>query len=80
MLHQCLQVGWLDIQQMIDFETTKIVHKSLHVGMPDYLQGLLTRVSDKCTRELRNSKGCEAKASSSFSAFKKAVTRTTMTS
>ena len=68
----------------------------------DYLQGLFTRVSDKCTRELHNSKrdlnlpllktslgqksfsfrgaklwnklGCEAKATSSYSAFKEAVT------
>ena len=41
---------------MIDFETTKIVHKSLHGEVPDYLQGLFARVSDKCISELRNSK------------------------
>ena len=96
------QLGWLDVQQMIDFETTKIVHKSLHNEVPVYLQGLFTRVSDTCVRELRNSKldlnlpllktslgqksfsfrgaklwnklGSEAKTTSSFSAFKKAVT------
>ena len=35
----------------------KIVLKSLHNEAPDYLQkGLFTRVSDKCIRELRNSK------------------------
>ena len=50
------QLGWLSIQQMIDFETTKIVHKSLHNEVPEYLQGLLTMVSDKGIRELRNSK------------------------
>ena len=44
------------MQQMIDFEATKIVHKSLHDEVPDYLQGLFTRVSDKCTRELFNSR------------------------
>ena len=36
--------------------TMKIVHKSLHNAVPDYLQGLFTSVSDKCGRELRNSK------------------------
>ena len=41
---------------MIEFETTKIVHKTLHNEIPEYLQGLFTRVSDKCDRELRNSK------------------------
>ena len=97
------QLGWLNIQQMIEFETTKIVHKTLHNEVPEYLQGLFTRVSDKCVRELRNSKldlnlpllktsfgqksfsfrgaklwnklGSEAKTTSSFSAFKKAVTQ-----
>ena len=97
------QLGWLNIQQMIEFETTKIVHKTLHNEVPEYLQGLFTRVSDKCVRELRNSKldlnlpllktsfgqksfsfrgaklwnklGSEAKTTSSFSVFKKAVTQ-----
>ena len=97
------QLGWLNIQQMIEFETTKIVHKTLHNEVPEYLQGLFTRVSDKCVRELRNSKldlnlplmktsfgqksfsfrgaklwnklGSEATTTSSFSAFKKAVTQ-----
>ena len=50
------QLGWLNIQQMIEFETTKIVHKTLHNEVPEYLQCLFTRVSDKCVRELRNSK------------------------
>ena len=87
---------------MIEFETTKIVHKTLRNEVPEYLQGLFTRVSDKCVRELCNSKldlnlpllktsfgqksfscrgaklwnklGSEAKTTSSFSAFKKAVT------
>ena len=36
---------------MIDFQTTKIVHKSLHDEVPDYLHGLFTRVSDKCIQE-----------------------------
>ena len=45
------QLGWLNIQQMIEFETTRIVHKSLHNEVPEYLQGLFTRVSDKCVRE-----------------------------
>ena len=97
------QLGWLNIQQMIEFETTKIVHKTLHNELPEYLQGLFTRVSDKCVRELRNFKldlnlpllktsfgqksfsfrgaklwnklGSEAKTTSSFSAFKKAITQ-----
>ena len=55
------QLGWLNIQQMIEFETTKIVHKTLHNEVPEYLQGLFTRVSDKCVRELRNSKLDEMK-------------------
>ena len=41
---------------MIEYETTKIVHKTLHNEIPEYLRGLFTRVSDKCDRELRNSK------------------------
>ena len=99
------QLVWLSIQQTIDFEATKIVHKSLHKEVPEYLQGLFTRVSDKCIKEFRNSKldlnlpllkkssgqksfsfrgaklwnklGSEAKNTSSFSAFKKAVTQIT---
>ena len=46
----------LNIQQMIEFEIIKIVHKTLHNEVPEYLQGLFTRVSDKCVRELRSSK------------------------
>ena len=50
------QLGWLDIRQMIDFETTKIVRKLLHDEVPDYLLGRSTRISHKCTRELRSFK------------------------
>ena len=42
------QLCWLDIQRMINIETTNIVPNSLHNEVPDYLQGLFTMVSDKC--------------------------------
>ena len=34
------QLGWLSVQQTIDFETMKIVLKSLHNEVLEYLQGL----------------------------------------
>lgn len=50
------QLGCLDINWMIEFETKNIFHKSLHNELPDYLQNLFRRVSTKCFQELRNSK------------------------
>ena len=41
------QLGWLNIQQMIEYETTKIVHKTLHNEIPEYLQGLFTSIQLK---------------------------------
>ena len=39
------QLDFLGKQQMMDSETTKIVHKLLYSQVLNYLQGLLTRVS-----------------------------------
>ena len=49
-------LGWLTIRELIDFETSKMVYKSLNAIAPDYLRNLFQKVSEATNRQLRNSK------------------------
>ena len=49
-------LGWLTIRELIDFETSKMVYKSLNALAPDYLRNLFQKVSEATNRQLRNSK------------------------
>ena len=46
------ELSWLTIKQLIDMETTKIIHKALHNEAPEYMQELLHWQSDTQTRVL----------------------------
>ena len=48
-------LGWLTIKELIDFETSKMVYKSLNVLAPDYLRDIFQKVSEATNRQLRNS-------------------------
>ena len=48
-------LGWLTIKELINFETSKMVYKSLNVLAPDYLRDLFQKVSEATNRQLRNS-------------------------
>ena len=49
------KLGWPTIKQLIESETVMVVYKVLHNEAPDYLKGLLHRLSDTQSRMLRNS-------------------------
>ena len=49
-------LGWLTIRELIDFETSKMVYKSLNALAPDYLRNLFQKVSEATNSQLRNSK------------------------
>ena len=48
-------LGWLTIRELIDFETSKMVYKSLNALAPDYLRNIFQKVSEATNRQLRNS-------------------------
>ena len=49
-------LGWLTIRELIDFETGKIVYKSLSALALDYLGNIFQMVSEATNRQLRTSK------------------------
>ena len=49
-------LGWLTIRESIDFETSKMVYKSMNDLVPDYLRNIFQKVSEASNRQLRNSK------------------------
>ena len=49
-------LGWLTSRELIDFETSKMVYKSLNALAPDYLRNVFQKVSEATNRQLRNSK------------------------
>ena len=49
-------LGWLTIRELIDFETSKMVYKSLNALALDYLRNIFQTVSEATNRKLRNSK------------------------
>ena len=49
-------LGWQTIRELIDFETSKMVHKALNALAPDYLRNIFQKVSEATNRPLRNSK------------------------
>ena len=48
------QLGWLNIREMIDFETATMVNKSLHRLAPLYMQDMFHKLSDCRKRVLRS--------------------------
>ena len=48
------QLGWLNVKEMVDFETATIVYKSLHELAPPYMQDMFHKLSDSRNRVLRN--------------------------
>ena len=40
------QLWWLSMQEMVDFETTTMVYRSLHGLAPPYMQDMFHKVSD----------------------------------
>ena len=48
-------LGWPNIKSQIESETAKVAVKALHNEAPDYLLGLLCRLSDVQNRSLLNS-------------------------
>ena len=49
------QLGWLNVKEMVDFETATIVYKSLHGLAPPYMmQDMFHKLSDSRNRGLRN--------------------------
>ena len=48
------QLGWLNIKEMIDFETATMVYKSLHGLAPPYMQDTFHKLSDCRNRALRS--------------------------
>ena len=49
-----LQLGWLKVKEMIDFETGCTVYKVLKVLAPPYMQSLFHSRSESSNRNLRN--------------------------
>ena len=54
-LHLIKNLGWLTIKELIDFETSKMVYKSLNAIAPDNLRNHFQSVSEATDRQLRNS-------------------------
>ena len=50
------QLGWLNIKEMIDFETATMVYKSLHGLAPPYMQDMFHKLSDCRNRALWSTK------------------------
>ena len=50
------ELGWPTINELIESETLKMVYKSLNDQAPIYLTEMLVRLSEKCKRELCNTK------------------------
>ena len=48
------QLGWLNIKEMIAFETATMVYKSLHGLAPPYMQDTFHKLSDCRNRALRS--------------------------
>ena len=48
--------GWHTVNKIIQIEILCIVYKPINVLAPTYLIGMFSRLSDKCKRELRNTK------------------------
>ena len=48
------QLGWLNIREMIDFETATMVYKLLHGLAPPYMQDMFYKLSDCRKRVLRS--------------------------
>ena len=48
------QLRWLNIKEMIDFETATMVYKSLHGLAPPYMQDTFHKLSDCRNRPLRS--------------------------
>ena len=48
-------LGRLTIRELIDFETSKTLYKSLNALAPGYLQNIFQKVSEATNRQLRNS-------------------------
>ena len=49
-----LQLGWLAVKEMIDFEAACTVHKALKDLVPSYMQSMFHSRSKSCNRILRN--------------------------
>ena len=45
---------WLTIKEMIEFDTATTVYKSLYGLAPEYMQLMLTKLSESGSRSLRN--------------------------
>ena len=50
------ELGWPIINERIKSETLKMVYKSVNDQAPIYLTEMFVKLSDKCKRELRNTK------------------------
>ena len=48
------QLGWLNIREIIDFESATMVYKSLHGLAPPYMQDMFHKLSDCRKRVLRS--------------------------
>ena len=48
------QLGWLTVNDLIETETLKMVHRSINHEALEYLTGLFQRLSETSARQLRN--------------------------
>ena len=48
------KLGWLTVNEMIDFETACMVYKALHGLAPPYMKSMFQKLSESCNRTLRN--------------------------
>ena len=53
-LHLIGSLGRLTMKEMIVLKTATAVFKSLHGLAPEYMQQLFTKLSENCSRSLRN--------------------------
>ena len=49
-------LSWLSIRELIDFDTSNKVYKSVSALAPNYLRNIFQKVSEATNRQLRNSK------------------------
>ena len=48
------KLGWLTVNEMIDFETACMVYKALHGLAPPYMKSMFQTLSESCNRTLLN--------------------------
>ena len=48
------KLGWLTVNEMIDFETACMVYKALHGLAPPCMKSMFQKLSESCNRTLRN--------------------------